>query len=964
MALIQRKKDGGPSVKYFESIETVAQMDSVKSWLQKNYKKYIQTEPPTNKSLAALVCQLLQFQEDAFGKSVTKPALTKLPIRCFLDYKPGGGLSQILVSVFKFKTEQGWRRFDFQSPSRMDRNVEMFMQIQKSLLQSKALVQPAILLRPEIDKILTCKLKDIVKRHQGLIVDKPSEATHIIFPPPNSREEGEWLRPVAKRDRTLQVHWWYCPDSYDTWVMDVDYEQDIESGYIPESPWEVNALWLLDLEEYNEWMNEEDYVIFEEPCDDESSLSLIRPARVKMSSEELTNIIEAEKRGEKRIDKRIAKRRHSPSPSPAPTERNKKRKKGKRRNLVADEEDDEGSKDDDDVIIETSLSDTLIQKSLSAAKIAAEQGLSKNGVAEGEEETAATDASRMLAVGDQSERREESNLTEQTNHPIVVPSYSAWFDYGTIHAIEKKGLPEFFTGKNRSKTPEIFVTYRNFMVDSYRLNPQEYLTVTACRRNLAGDVCAIMRVHAFLDQWGLINYQVEPENRPTPMGPPTTSHFHILCDTPSGLHALNPPKSSQPPSISTKLNGDSDKAATEKKEADEKKEGTGSILGNIGLKMDQYAKQEKDSSVKGRDWTDQETLLLLEGLEMFKDDWNRVSEHVGTRTQDECILHFLRLPIEDPYLEEGPAGGHLGPLVYQPLPFSQNGNPIMSTVAFLASVVDPRVAKSAVTAALDEFSKMKEEVPPPLIDTHLKSVEEAIKDGVSVDANFGLDKTGIAGTGAEEDKEQDKGSDVSKPSEEVEEKKNGVEQTSDSNQKKPEETAEKSTNECEKPEDLVKEPCQPDTAASESSPAKETADAETTPATASKDILTAAANVLSMAAAKAKNMASMEERKIKSLVALLVETQMRKLEIKLRHFEEMESIMDHERESLEFQRQELLREQQQFHLEQLRAAELRAKQLAAQQLVTEPPQQSAAAHDSGASSDKSGAVNSPAAPSP
>ena len=33
---------------------------------------------------------------------------------------------------------------------------------------------------------------------------------------------------------------------------------------------------------------------------------------------------------------------------------------------------------------------------------------------------------------------------------------------------------------------------------------------TACRRNLAGDVCAIMRVHAFLEQWGLINYQVLP----------------------------------------------------------------------------------------------------------------------------------------------------------------------------------------------------------------------------------------------------------------------------------------------------------------------------------------------------------------------------------------------------------------------------------------------------------------------
>lgn len=73
--------------------------------------------------------------------------------------------------------------------------------------------------------------------------------------------------------------------------------------------------------------------------------------------------------------------------------------------------------------------------------------------------------------------------------------------------------------------------------------------------------------------------------------------------------------------------------------------------------------------------------------------------HVGTRTQDECILHFLRLPVEDPYLEES-SPCHLGPLAYQPTPFSQQGNPVMSTVAFLASVVDPRVAAAAARSAL------------------------------------------------------------------------------------------------------------------------------------------------------------------------------------------------------------------------------------------------------------------------
>lgn len=62
-------------------------------------------------------------------------------------------------------------------------------------------------------------------------------------------------------------------------------------------------------------------------------------------------------------------------------------------------------------------------------------------------------------------------------------------------------------------------------------------------------------------------------------------------------------------------------------------------------------------------------------------------------------------------------------------------------------------------------------------------------------------------------------------------------------------------------------------------------------------IQSAAAAALASAAVKAKHLAAVEERKIKSLVALLVETQMKKLEIKLRHFEELESNMERERES-------------------------------------------------------------------
>ena len=55
-------------------------------------------------------------------------------------------------------------------------------------------------------------------------------------------------------------------------------------------------------------------------------------------------------------------------------------------------------------------------------------------------------------------RKDEDNMTEQTHH-IIVPSYSAWFDYNSLHSIERRALPEFFNVKNKSKTPEMYVVF-------------------------------------------------------------------------------------------------------------------------------------------------------------------------------------------------------------------------------------------------------------------------------------------------------------------------------------------------------------------------------------------------------------------------------------------------------------------------------------------------------------------------
>ncbi|CAO2581920.1 SWI/SNF complex subunit SMARCC2 [Lemmus lemmus] len=734
-----RKKDGGPNVKYYEAADTVTQFDNVRLWLGKNYKKYIQAEPPTNKSLSSLVVQLLQFQEEVFGKHVSNAPLTKLPMKCFLDFKAGGSLCHILAAAYKFKSDQGWRRYDFQNPSRMDRNVEMFMTIEKSLVQNNCLSRPNIFLCPEIEPKLLGKLKDIVKRHQGTITEDKSNASHVVYPVPGNLEEEEWVRPVMKRDKQVLLHWGYYPDSYDTWIPASEIEASVEDAPTPEKPRKIHAKWILDTDTFNEWMNEEDY----EVNDDKSPVS----RRKKISAKTLTD--EVNSPDSDRRDKKggnYKKRKRSPSPSPTPEAKKKNAKKGpstpytKSKRGHREEEQEELTKDMDEPSPVPNVEEVTLPKAVNTKKDS-ESAPVKGGTMTDLGKTDEDDSSTGNK-GEQTKNPDlhEDNVTEQTHH-IIIPSYAAWFDYNSVHAIERRALPEFFNGKNKSKTPEIYLAYRNFMIDTYRLNPQEYLTSTACRRNLAGDVCAIMRVHAFLEQWGLINYQVDAESRPTPMGPPPTSHFHVLADTPSGLVPLQP-KTPQQSSASQQMLNFPDKG--KEKPTD---------MQNFGLRTDMYTKKNVASKSKAaasatREWTEQETLLLLEALEMYKDDWNKVSEHVGSRTQDECILHFLRLPIEDPYLEDSEAS--LGPLAYQPIPFSQSGNPVMSTVAFLASVVDPRVASAAAKSALEEFSKMKEEVPTALVEAHVRKVEEAAKVTGKADPAFGLESSGIAGTTSDE----------------------------------------------------------------------------------------------------------------------------------------------------------------------------------------------------------------------
>lgn len=80
----------------------------------------------------------------------------------------------------------------------------------------------------------------------------------------------------------------------------------------------MHAKWILDLDQYNEWMNEEDYEVGE-AC----------PKRKRISAKTLTDEVTTpdERRDKKPGSAKKRKRSPSPSPTPPPQESKKKNTK-------------------------------------------------------------------------------------------------------------------------------------------------------------------------------------------------------------------------------------------------------------------------------------------------------------------------------------------------------------------------------------------------------------------------------------------------------------------------------------------------------------------------------------------------------------------------------------------------------------------------------------------------------------
>lgn len=190
-------------------------------------------------------------------------------MRCFLDFKPGGGLCTIFATMFRFRAEQRGKKFDFsigKNPTRKDPNIQLLLDIEQALVEADLYRIPYIYIRPEVDKQLLSRLREILATRRVEIVSDEDDATHIIHPVVDPHPD-EYARPIFKRGSHVMLHWYCFPESYDTWTPNAfDLADFAIPECNPESPserWRVSASWILDLEQYNEWMAEEDYEVDE-----------------------------------------------------------------------------------------------------------------------------------------------------------------------------------------------------------------------------------------------------------------------------------------------------------------------------------------------------------------------------------------------------------------------------------------------------------------------------------------------------------------------------------------------------------------------------------------------------------------------------------------------------------------------------------------------------------------------------
>uniref|UniRef100_A0A7N0ZVI8 SWI/SNF complex subunit SWI3B n=1 Tax=Kalanchoe fedtschenkoi TaxID=63787 RepID=A0A7N0ZVI8_KALFE len=318
-------------------------------------------------------------------------------------------------------------------------------------------------------------------------------------------------------------------------------------------------------------------------------------------------------------------------------------------------------------------------------------------------------------------RPEQSSVDPEI---VCIPSYSKWFSWDDIHECEVRYLPEFFgDAPSPLKNPKVYLYYRNSIISKFRQRPSRRLTFTEARKTIIGDVGAIRRVFDFLETWGLVNYNGASVKQP------------LKWEDKESRAAGGAGQASQ---NSENLVGTGD-AFSSKRWCSVCKAlcsiacftsdkynltlcARCYVRGNYraGIQSSDFRRVEINEETKSN-WSDKETLHLLEAIFHYGDDWKRVAEHVGGgRTEKDCVARFIKLPIGQELVRQpGPEEfDNIGEQDFDPdcdetstpmkrmrlTPLADASNPVMAQAAFLSALAGAKVAESAAQAAVAALS--------------------------------------------------------------------------------------------------------------------------------------------------------------------------------------------------------------------------------------------------------------------
>ena len=136
--------------------------------------------------------------------------------RLRLERCPDGPLCHILSTMYQFKNEQGWRRFDLSSPSRKEANLEMCQKVEEVLVKKGFHVNPKFYLHKDLSKEEKDQAEALAKQRKATIVETEEDATHILHPSTDPDSEM-FCKGVFKRGAFCLVHFYRMPESHDNW---------------------------------------------------------------------------------------------------------------------------------------------------------------------------------------------------------------------------------------------------------------------------------------------------------------------------------------------------------------------------------------------------------------------------------------------------------------------------------------------------------------------------------------------------------------------------------------------------------------------------------------------------------------------------------------------------------------------------------------------------------------------------